>query len=109
MTEIDWKKAFECLAEANRLGICIIEADGHWWITSEETYAGFDYAEHLKKHGVSVNNKIYGGIFAALAVIDDSLRLCGGRGLVYTTEYLGIYIPDAGRITKTEPGDGGLN
>ena len=106
---MDWKKAFECLAEANRLGICIEEADGHWWINCVETYCGFDYNKHLDKHGVSVNSKIYGGILEALAVIDDSLRLCGGRGLIYTTDYLGEYVTDMSRITRTEPGEGGLN
>ena len=109
MKEIDWKKAFECLAEANRLGIFIEEADGHWWIIYQETYCGFDYNEHLEKHGVNINSKIYCGILGALAVIDESLRLCGGRGLIYTTDYLGEYITDMSRITKTEPGEDGLN
>ena len=112
----DWKKMFMLLANANNLGIYVTEADGHWWIESEPTEY-MDYNETLCVNGIRVNNKIYGGILEALAVIDESLKLCKRRGIedsgldnVYSQnkEYHGEFKPAMGRIDKVKNGEGGL-
>ena len=107
---IDWKAAFALLAQANNWGIRITEADGHWWIWDDsEECCGYEAT--LKKHGVCVNNKIYHGIFEALAVINKSLVMCGIEGGLgkYDFEYIGHFEVDESRIRQCPKGEGGLD
>ena len=110
LESIDWKKAFGLLARANNWGIRITEADGHWWIwdDSEESYG---YKSVLQRQGITVNNKIYGGIFEALAVIDKSLKMAGvEEGLDgYSFEFMGHFEVDGSRISQVPKNKGGLS
>ena len=108
LTVTNYEHWFKMLMCANRLGIYIIDADGHRWIVSEPS-DNFDYDEVLVDAGISVNNKIYGGFTDALLVIDESLRLAMGKSLLDVWEFgeyeIGSGVLDSSRIKR---GKGGL-
>jgi hypothetical protein len=102
------------------IGLSIQQADGHRWIYSSpsERYEWFD--ELLKKNGISINNKIYGGVVEAVKVVDEALMMCGVKGglmEIYDDEYFeneeySVFDCSVGnvksRITKSKPGNGGI-
>jgi hypothetical protein len=98
--------------------------DGHIWIEpaynqcdgeEEENHSDLHYV--LKKAGVGLNNKIYGGVLEALDTIDEALRLAGIPSLLSGFSgwdhngslFLGEPGIGKGRIDIYEKGIGGLN
>jgi hypothetical protein len=57
-------------------GIWIENAHGHRWImcSEEATENGYNFNEQLKKHQISINGKIYGGVVQAVQVIDKAYK-----------------------------------
>jgi hypothetical protein len=115
MMVINWEGMAKRLLALGDLGAFLGGADGHIWIQT----AGRDYEENhflfpvLRNAGISLNNKIYGGIFEALDTIDEALRMAGHDILLdYYDEdsmFLGNKIgPDMSRIDRKEKGKGGL-
>ena len=95
-------------------GIYITHQDGHRWI-ERSPLEYYDYDKELAEHGLMVNNKIYGGVKEAIAVVDETWQIMYGGTLVETFDDMydarvDIDPADAehGRITKVEPGHGGL-
>ena len=102
------------------LGVYLEGRDGHVWIEPIRD-AGEDYdttsglARLLRANGVSLNNKIYGGVLEALDTIDEALRRCDRPNLLehyvggdYRALFLGKPGVDASRITQHEPNTGGI-
>ena len=97
----------------SNLGIRIEHKDGHRWIEDEATeYFHFDYI--LKKHGILLNNKIYGSLEDALDIIDHCLINMGKGSLEEMYYYDDHEILrteeeiDKSRIDFVEKGKGGL-
>ena len=98
---------------------CHLEGqDGHIWIEPsrffEDASDYTDLHEILKQAGISLNNKIYGGVLQALDTVDEALRLAGQPSLLagfpgweYNEPFFfgepGI---GSGRITVEERGEG---
>lgn len=96
----------------SHLGITVNYADGHRWIYAIEG-SGYDFNYELKKHGIMLNNKIYGSLSSALDIIDRCLELMGHKSLLesfFMDEY-DILIPhrlDNTRIDIVGTNEGGL-
>ena len=94
-------------------GIYITHQDGHRWIESAQL-ENYNYSEELSKHGILVNNKIYGGVKEAIKVIDETWKMMYDRTL--TDEFDSTYdvnddieyIWGHKRIDMTTEGHGGL-
>jgi len=67
MTDLE-KRLIACMD----LGIYIYRADGHRWIHCDYD-KDYNLNDILKKEGILVNDKIYGGYLEALEVIDKGL------------------------------------
>lgn len=101
------------LLAMSHLGIRIENAHGHRWIYSEPTEC-YDFAEALKRHGVSVNNKIDGGYMEAIAVVQDAWFEMYNRHLDSAIDWMDeddiFEIGDySSRIGIVKPGEGGLH
>lgn len=95
-------------------GIYITHQDGYRWI-ERSPLEYYNYDEELSEHGIMVNNKIYGGVKEAIAVVDETWKMMYGETLVETFDYayyarfdIDPANAEHGRITKVEPGHGGL-
>lgn len=55
-------------------GIVIHHNSGHRWLECVDI-DGYNFSDELRKHGIYVNNKIYGGVLECLDVIDRALVL----------------------------------
>jgi hypothetical protein len=109
------------LLALGQYGCYLCGEDGHIWI--RPSYYDIDQADHsnlhhiLKRAGVGLNNKIYGGVLEALDTIDEALRLSGYPSLLvgfpgwdYNSPlFLGDGGVEEGRIDIYEKGIGGLN
>ena len=107
------KKHFRMLLAANYLGIHIQMADGHWWVECVDIQqTGWNFGEHLKRHGIAFNNKIYHGPLEALACIDEAFRMIDGKGLIETAYtdnwFMGKLKADKSRLDFVEDGEGFL-
>ncbi len=115
MVKIDWKALTKRLLVLGQLG-CRLESDsGHIWIEQAE---GLDYDNYrlsgiLRKNGVRLNNKIYGGILEALDTIDEALKKCGEDSLLEKYDEDELFLgnkfgPDLSRIDIVNKNNGGL-
>jgi len=107
------------LLALGQYGCYLCGADGHIWIepvidgeSAKQSYLH----DLLKRAGVGLNCKIYGGVLEALDTIDEALRLAGKPSLLkgfpgwrYDDE---LFLGDPGigesRIDIYEKGTGGL-
>ena len=109
----NYEKMFKQLFVLNQGRVYLHLADGHTWIENEEGSL-IDY--NLKKNGISVNNKIYGGLAQALDTMDEAMQQAGYKTLVQEFDELfadsfynvGAGGVDESRIDKTTKGKGGL-
>lgn len=97
-------------------GIWIEHHNGHRYIRCKETYNCFHFGVLLRKHEISVNNKIYGGVTEAIAVVDEVFKKIGRSTLeqwfdenieseeVFSQSKVGV----ESRIDYDQP-EGGLN
>ena len=110
----NYEKMFKQLFMLNQGRVYLHLADGHTWIENEE---GSLIDHDLRKNGISVNNKIYGGLAQALDTMDEALQQAGYKPLVQ--EFDALFFVDAfyrvgaggvdeSRIHKTTKGKGGL-
>ncbi len=115
MVRIDWEALTKRLLVLGQLG-CRLESDsGHIWIEQDRE---LDYEEYrlygiLKKGGVRLNNKIYGGILEALDTIDECLKRCGEDTLLEKYDEDELFLgnkfgPDFSRINVVDKNEGGL-
>ena len=88
--------------------------DGHIWICSDEED---EFCENrigyiLRRGGVLLNNKIYGGALEALNMIDIALEKAGSRSLLEWWDdewmFLGEDTTHDNRIDLVKPGEGGM-
>ena len=111
----NYEKMFKQLFMLGNGGVYLTVNSGHTWIEQDEN-ADRRIDEMLMFAGVSVNNKIYGGIAEALDTMDAALKAVGQPSLVEQyDEFMndGFYqIGDGGvdesRIKIVEKGKGGL-
>jgi hypothetical protein len=111
------------LLSLGQYGCHLCGRDGHIWIEpayipGEEEMIMEHSSLHyiLKKAGVSLNNKIYGGVIEALDTIDEALRLSGWSSLLdgfpgwgdTDSLFLGKGGIDRGRIFIGKKDTGGL-
>lgn len=95
-------------------GIYITHGDGHRWIECQETDRGYSYDEELRKNGILVNNKIYGGVIEAIDVVDKTMKEMYGYSLLewyddfINEEWDMLYKWGGKRIENTDKGSGGL-
>jgi len=110
----NYEKMFKQLFMLNQGRVYLRITDGHTWIENEEG-SSIDY--NLKANGISVNNKIYGGLAQALDTMDEALQQAGYKPLVQEFDALfsidAFYTVGAGgvdesRIDRTTKGKGGL-
>lgn len=93
---------------------CWLEGtDGHIWIMSEDDISTLNFI--LKKSGIALNNKIYGGVLEALDTIDECLRLSNEKTLEEKfDEWIesALFLGDPGigesRIDRVKSGEGGI-
>jgi hypothetical protein len=103
------------LIALSSLGIWIEHCDGHRWINSQETEY-FNFHEELEKHGIALNNKIYGGIKEVIVVVDKCFELMGRKSLLDVFDGLFeeekhayfIFSDFESRIDIVNKGEGGL-
>ena len=108
----NYEKMFKQLFVLNDSGIYLTIDSGHTWIeNTDESSAN----RHLMEAGISVNNKIYGGIAQALDVMDEALQRAGCSSLVEVFDMMesdGYVIGKGGidesRIDKTNKNEGGM-
>ena len=111
----NYEKMFKQLFMLGNGGVYLTVFSGHTWIEQDEN-ADRPIDEVLLSAGVSVNNKIYGGIAEALDTMDAALQAAGQPSLEEQyDEFMsdGYYrIGDGGvgknRIDIVEKGKGGL-
>lgn len=113
----DWADLAKRLLALGQMGCHIRGADGHFWIECGEPDRETSHlAWKLKKAGILLNNKIYGGVLEALDTIDGALVASGdfqplkdlGDCLIDAQLDLGVHGVDASRIDRLEPGKGGI-
>ena len=100
------------LISLSNLGIIIEHSSGHRWIYSKDTES-FDFNLELEKHGVCLNNKIYGSLIDTLDIIDKCLELIGHKSLLESywmdiEDILFKHTFDESRIDVREPNNGGI-
>jgi hypothetical protein len=79
------------LLSCSQLGIEISVADGHRWITANESIHGFNLEEaYFEKTGKYFNNKVYGSIYDALKRVDEILNESGRPTLLEYFEQTGL-------------------
>jgi hypothetical protein len=112
----------KCLIVLMKNGIYIQHADGHRWIhcgnsiDSEEYDRGeYSYDAELKKYGIQVNSKIYGGVCEAVVVVNETWKMMYNRTLIQEFDnWFDVEWDVAGvdnwqsRIDRYEKGTGGL-
>jgi hypothetical protein len=110
MEDINYEVLAKRLLGLMQLGGSLHGQDGHIWINVSEIEWNLD--EVLRDGGISLNNKIYGGILESLDTIDEALKGCGKEPLEkwydINIQFLGSPGTDISRIDKTERGEGGL-
>jgi len=110
MTDILSERLLACM----QLGITLHGADGHIWIEIDKNIDEYHTFEHmLVDNGISLNNKIYGGILEALDTIDECLKIDSADFNLEEfynpdIQFLGEPGPDMSRIDMVEKGKGGL-
>lgn len=92
--------------------------DGHIWVEQNDTDNDDDFISWLsmvlKKGGIVLNNKIYGGILQALDTVDRALVMSGSKTLLehYNENREKIFMGEPGvcysRISVVEKGQGGI-
>ncbi len=99
------------LISAMAMGIRIEFQDGHRWIISEPTEY-FDFDNELCKHGIKINDKIYGGLIQALDIIDECLLKMDKETLLemywYPDDYITSIHEPHNRIDIVSDNSGGL-
>ena len=108
--KVDYEYYFKCLLAMNQRGVYLTGMDGHTWIMNDPDaeYGGWD--ETLRKKGVMLNSKIYGGALEAIVTFDEAIKLAGENPLdeCWITE-LGDGGYDTSRVDKVPDGQGGIN
>ena len=109
--KIDWELYFKRLIVLGKMGIYITTADGHYWIENGEEPEFGNAGEILKKSGIVVNNKIYGGFIEAIETIRHALFMADVD--IDDWEFCDEWdFPPEGvddsRITLVEKGKGGI-
>jgi len=80
---IDYEYYLKRLIVLNARGCYLTFADGHTWIEEDlECQTGRLVSNALKAGGVSLNNKIYGGVFEAIDTLDAALQAAGEDALL---------------------------
>ena len=102
---------FKRLLALGNLGVYITRADGHYWLNVGEVDEGENAAEILRREGIAVNNKIYGGFIEAIETMATALRMAGVK--IDETEYDDEWdfpplIADMSRIDRVKKGRGGI-
>jgi hypothetical protein len=96
-------------------GIWIEHKDGHRWIECNPEPELTNFDEDLREAGVLLNNKIYGGVYEAIYVLNEAWKRVYGMSIVAEFEKywekewdVELYKTDHKRITLVEEGKGGL-
>lgn len=112
MTQCMCEVNFKRLLALNQLGCWLRGEDGHIWIEYERDEDSCLLARILSEGGISINNKIYGGVLEALNVVDAALQRAGHHKLIDTycseVSFLGEDTLDESRIIEVEKGNPGI-
>jgi hypothetical protein len=110
----DYEKMFKQLLMMNQGGVYLQLDDGHTWIMKDSD-ADHPLSAILCDAGVSVANKIYGGIAQALDTMDEAALLAGCGTLckqydvlVRDFYFIGEGGVREGWVEKVAAGEGGL-
>jgi hypothetical protein len=102
--KVDNERLSKRLLALMQMGVCLVGRDGHIWIEEEPAIDGLSLSSELKRGGVRINSKIYGGILQALDTIDEALEKAGQPPLeeFYSKDiqFLGDPGIDRSRITQ---------
>jgi len=107
----NWENLAKRLLSFMAMGGHLESDSGHIWIYSEDDEDRY-FDSVVKKAGVSVNNKIYGGVLEALNVVDKALEYAGHPSLLDQWDedymFLGEDTFRENRLDRCAKGTGGL-
>lgn len=111
--KIDYEKQYKRLVAMNNMGAWIRTDSGHRYLFAFASDIDYNLDRILRKGGILLNSKFYGGVGQVLDTVDEALKLIGESTLLerYDEAIFLPYFPDGvdrGRIDEVDKGQGGI-